>query len=65
MMTLRTLFEKQVFIRLSDEQTAFVCTTKWPLLSIRRRVGVGDAGPCVAPRITQLCAVQSQTKMCK
>jgi hypothetical protein len=43
-MTLRTLFEKQVFIRLDDAETAVVCTTKWPLLSRIRRFGVGDRG---------------------
>ncbi len=43
-MTLRTLFEKQVFIRLDDAQTAVVCTTKWPLLSRIKRFGVGDGG---------------------
>lgn len=29
-MTLRALFEKQVFIRLTDDQNAFICTAKWP-----------------------------------
>ncbi len=49
-MTLRTLFEKQVFIRLDDAQTAVVCTTKWPLLSRIRRFGVGDRGCDVGAR---------------
>lgn len=65
MITLRTWFEKQVFIRLGDEQTTLVCTAKWRLLSIRRRVDVGDAGLYVAPQVTELCSVQSQTKKCK
>ncbi len=43
-MTLRTLFEKQVFIRLDDADTAVICTTKWPLLSRIKRFGVGDRG---------------------
>jgi hypothetical protein len=43
-MTLRTLFEKQVFIRLDDTHTAVVCTTKWPLLSRMKRFGVGKCG---------------------
>jgi len=43
-MTLRTLFEKQVFVRLTEDHTAFICTTKWPLLSKIRRVSVDGAG---------------------
>ena len=41
-MTLRTLFKKQVFIRLTDDRTAFIYTAKWPLLSRIRRVGVSQ-----------------------
>ena len=49
-MTLRTLFEKQVFIRLTDDQTAFRCISKWPLFSIARRVGVSQSGRELAPQ---------------
>jgi hypothetical protein len=31
-MTLRSLFEKQIFIWLTDDRTAFICTAKWPPL---------------------------------
>jgi len=43
-MTLSTLFEKRVFVRLSEDHTAFICTTKWPLLSKIRRVSIDEAG---------------------
>jgi hypothetical protein len=43
-MKLRILFEKQVFVRLSEDHSAFICTTQWPLLSRTRRIGVGEAG---------------------
>jgi len=37
-LTLRTLLEKQVVVRLSEDHAAFMCTTKWALLSkIRTR----------------------------
>jgi hypothetical protein len=52
-MTLRTLFKKQVFIRLTDDQTAFIYTAKWPLLSRIRRVGVSEAGRNFAPQVTE------------
>ena len=41
-MTLRKLFEKQVFIRLTDDQTAFISTAKWLLLTRIRRVSVSE-----------------------
>jgi hypothetical protein len=50
-MTLRTLFEKQVFVRLTEDHTAFICTTKWPLLSKIRRVRV--AGRDFAPQVRE------------
>jgi len=43
-MILRTLFEKQVLIRIADGQTAFIYTAKWRLFSITRRIGVSGAG---------------------
>ena len=52
-MTLRTLFEKQVFIRLTDDQTAFICTAKWPLLSRTRRVDVNEPGHAFASPVTE------------
>src|SRR5665213_1705663 len=43
-MKLRILFEKRVVVRLSEDHSAFICTTQWPLLSRTRRIGVGEAG---------------------
>jgi len=31
-MRLRNLFEKEVFVRLSEVHTAFICITRWPAL---------------------------------
>ena len=56
-MTLRTLFEKQVFVRLSEDHTAFICTTKWPLLSKIRRVGVDEAGRDFAPQVDEPASI--------
>jgi hypothetical protein len=47
-MTLRTLFEKQVFVRLTEDQSGFVYTTKWALLSKIRGVGLDETGHDVA-----------------
>ena len=44
MMTLRTLFEREIFVRVSEDQSTLICTTKWPFLSITRRFGVEKAG---------------------
>ena len=52
-MTLRTLFEKQVFVRLTEDRTAFICTTKWPLLSKIRRVRVDEPGRDFAPQVRE------------
>ncbi len=52
-MTLSTLFEKQVFVRLTEDHTAFICTTKWPLLSRTKRVGVQEAGRDFAPQVEE------------
>ncbi|HTW63775.1 MAG TPA: hypothetical protein VME17_04125 [Bryobacteraceae bacterium] len=52
-MTLRALFEKQVFIRLTDDQAAFICTAKWPLLSRTKRVDVNAAGRDFAPQVAE------------
>jgi len=49
-MKLRTLFEKQVFVRLSEDHATFICTTKWQLLSIVRRIVVGQVGPAQRSR---------------
>ena len=43
-MKLRILIEKQVFVRLSEDHSAFICTTQWPLLSSTRRISVGETG---------------------
>ena len=45
MMTLKTLFETEVFVRVSEDQSTLICTTKWPFFSIARRFGVDKAGP--------------------
>ena len=45
MMTLRMLFEKEIFVRVSEDQSTLICTTKWPFFSIARRFGVDRAGP--------------------
>lgn len=45
MMTLRTLFEKEIFIRVSEDQSTLICATKWPFFSITRRFGVDRARP--------------------
>jgi hypothetical protein len=46
-MTLRTLFERQVFVRLSEDRSAFICTTQWSLFakvfSKTKRIGVAEA----------------------
>ncbi len=54
MMTLKKFFEEQVFIRLTEDQNAFICTTKWPLLSRIRRINVSEAVHDSAPRVTEL-----------
>ena len=51
--TLRTLFKKQVFIRLTDDQAAFIYTAKWPLLSRIRRVCVSEAGRNCASQVME------------
>jgi hypothetical protein len=48
-MTLTTLFEEQIFIRLNEDHTALICTTKWPLFSKIKRVSVDGAGHDFAP----------------
>jgi hypothetical protein len=52
-MTLRSLFEKQIFIRLADDQTAFLYTAKWRLSSRIRRVSLSKAGRDLAPQVTE------------
>jgi hypothetical protein len=49
-MTLKTLFKKQVSIRFTDDQTAFVCTATWFFLSRTTRIRFGGAGPDCVPR---------------
>jgi hypothetical protein len=51
-MTLRW-FEKQVFVRLTEDRTAFICTTKWPLFSKIRRVSVDETGRDFAPQVRE------------
>ena len=45
MMTLKALFEKEIFVRVSEDQSTLICTTKWPFFSIIKRFGVDRAGP--------------------
>jgi hypothetical protein len=52
-MKLRILFEKKVFVRLSEDHSAFICTTKWPFLSRIRRISVGEAGPDFAIQVKE------------
>jgi hypothetical protein len=59
-MKLRTLFEKQVLVRLSEDDSAFICTTKWPLFSITRRVGVDEAARDVAPQVREPGSIPSE-----
>ncbi len=56
-MTLRTLFEKQVLVRLSEDHTAFICTTRWPLLLKVRRVSVDEAARDLAPQIDEPASI--------
>lgn len=46
-MTLRALFEREVFVRLTDEGSAFICTTRRPLFakvfSKVRRIAVDES----------------------
>jgi hypothetical protein len=44
-MTLKWLFEKEVFVRVSEDQCTLICTTKCRFFSIARRFGVDSAGP--------------------
>lgn len=44
-MKLRKRFEKEVFIRLTGDETAFVCTAQWPLFSRTERIEVGEIEP--------------------
>jgi hypothetical protein len=53
-MTLRALFQNQVFVRLSEDHTAFICTAKWPLLST---TSPSACGKSVAPPIRSFCHI--------
>ena len=59
-MTLRTWFEKQVFVRLNEDHTAFICTTKWRLFSKTRRVSVDAAGHDFVPQIRELGSIAAE-----
>jgi len=52
-MAFRTWFEKQVFVRLTEDRASFICTTKWPLLSKIRRVSVDGTGRDFAPQVRE------------
>ena len=54
---LRKLFEKQVFIRLNEDRTAFMCTAKWLLLSRIRWVAVSGSRPNVVPQSRNLAPI--------
>jgi hypothetical protein len=56
-MTLSTLFEKKVFIRLAEDQSAFVCTSKGPLFSSVKRVSINDAMPDFAAQAAELSSM--------
>ena len=57
MMTLKTLFEKEILVRVSEDQSTLICTTKWPFFSITRRFGVGKAGLVI--RVRPVCTQKS------
>ena len=56
-MRLRNLFEKEVFVRLSDDHTAFICTTRWPWLSKTRRITINETGRDVASQVRELASI--------
>jgi|GEM_PF-2582131 len=56
-MTLSTLFEKQVFIRLTEDRTALICTARWPLFTSISRVSVDEAGSNHAPAAVESSSV--------
>src|ERR1700744_1751323 len=44
LMTLRRLFQRELLIRLADDQSAaFICTSKWPVSSRTKRVAISDS----------------------
>lgn len=53
-MPFRTLFEKQVFVRLTADQTAFICATKWLLFSRTRRIAVDGPGATLPLKLGNL-----------
>jgi len=61
-MKLKILFEKQVFVRLSEDHSAFICTTQWPLLSRTKRIGVGEAGHDFALQVREPVLRRSTVK---
>jgi hypothetical protein len=52
-MTLRSLFEKQIFIRLDEAHGAVVCTTKRGLLSRIKQFGIGECALDVAAEVAE------------
>ncbi len=52
-MRLRPLFEKQVLIRLTDDNAAFVCTAKWSVLSKITQVDCSEANVDLAPPVAE------------
>ncbi len=59
-MTLKTRFKKQVFIRLSDDQTGLVCIAKWWFLSRVTRISFRGTGPYYATQATKDAALEGQ-----
>jgi hypothetical protein len=55
-MKLSALFEKKVYIRLADDQPAFVCTAKWPLFTNVKRVSISEASPDLAAQVAEVDA---------
>jgi len=60
-MTVRSLFEKQVFLRLTEDGSAFICTTKWPVFSKTRRIGVDE--PARAHRVREAGSMSPDAPM--
>lgn len=52
-MRFRTWFEKQVFVRLTEDHAAFVSTMKWPIFSRTRRVSIEETGRDGASRVRE------------
>jgi hypothetical protein len=62
-MRLRNLFEKEVFVRLSEDHTAFICTTRWPWLSKTRRNTIDETGRYAASQVRELSSITPEERL--